>query len=76
MRSPHWVSGPYPDCAEDRCGRRATHYYLDAQSGSWRYGCERHMRERRADPEQVAYVLHRGAIHRDRNDPTGGPTTR
>jgi hypothetical protein len=67
----HWVDGPYPGCAEDGCGRRATHYYLDAPTGVWRYGCERHMRQRRADPAQVAYVLHRGAPPPARPDRPG-----
>jgi len=45
----------------------------DAATGTWRYGCERHMRQRRADPERVAYVQLRRPGRRETNPPTDGP---
>jgi hypothetical protein len=69
----HWVDGPPPRCAEPDCGRGATHRYLDAATDSWRYGCERHMRQRRADPERVAYVQLRKPGRRGTTPPTDGP---
>lgn len=60
VQSTHWVDGPPPPCAEAGCGRPASHFYRDAATGAWRYGCEQHMRQRRADAEQVAYVMLRG----------------
>ena len=76
MSAPHWIDGPPPSCVVRACPRPATHYYLDAPTGGWRYGCERHMRRRRADPEQVACVLLRGATRRGTDHPTNSPTNR
>jgi hypothetical protein len=67
-----WIDGPYPGCAEDDCGRLGTHYYLAARTGARRYGCERRMRQRRVDPEHVAYVVRRDAL---RPGPTERPGT-